>query len=137
MLLFWCWQTGSAALYSILFWLVNKCTCNILNWSGDKSVLLVHTLPTPNLALVDDIVQWTYLPSPATQWTATQHPGSSLNLFLRRLNHSSMTSPGGGVPSSNWQSCKCTSLLLSSFRKCSILRDICKYARIRNKDNFR
>lgn len=49
---------------------------------------------------------WAYLPNPATQWTATQQPGSSLNLVLSRLIHSSMTSPGGGFPSSNCQSCK-------------------------------
>lgn len=45
-----------------------------------------------------------YLPSPATQWTATQHPGSSWNFFFSRLSQSSTSLFGGGAPSSNGQS---------------------------------
>lgn len=45
-----------------------------------------------------------YLPSPATQWTATQHPGSSWNFFFSRLSQSSTNLLGGGAPSSNGQS---------------------------------
>ncbi len=46
----------------------------------------------------------TYLPNPATQCTATQDFGSSLNLSLSRLNHWSTMSTGGAVPSSKAQS---------------------------------
>jgi len=44
-------------------------------------------------------------PRPATQWTAMQQPGSSLNLVFNRCNHFSLISNGGGDPSGNSQSC--------------------------------
>lgn len=47
-----------------------------------------------------------HLPNPATQCTATQQPGSSLNRVLSSVNHWSMTSLGGAVPSSYAQSCQ-------------------------------
>lgn len=46
-----------------------------------------------------------YRPSPATQCTATQEPGSSLNLVLSSFSQSSTISVGGGPPSSKGQSC--------------------------------
>lgn len=45
-----------------------------------------------------------YLPRPATQWTAMQQPGSSLNFVFRRFNQSSTIWFEGGAPSSNAQS---------------------------------
>jgi hypothetical protein len=45
-----------------------------------------------------------YLPRPATQWTAMQQPGSSLNFVFRRFNQSSTIWLEGGAPSSNAQS---------------------------------
>lgn len=50
------------------------------------------------------LIKLSHLPSPATQWTATQHPGSSWNFFFRRLSQSSTSLLGGGAPSSNGQS---------------------------------
>lgn len=47
-----------------------------------------------------------YRPSPATQWTATQLPGSSWNVFFNKLNQSSTSLFGGGAPSSKGQSWK-------------------------------
>lgn len=44
------------------------------------------------------------LPSPATQWTATQDPGFSLNFPFISLSQSSTTFFGGAAPSSNGQS---------------------------------
>lgn len=46
-----------------------------------------------------------YRPSPATQCTATQQPGSSRNLVLSSFSQSSTISVGGGPPSSKGQSC--------------------------------
>lgn len=45
-----------------------------------------------------------HLPSPATQWTATQQPGSSLNFSFSRFSQSSTIWLEGGAPSSNGQS---------------------------------
>lgn len=53
--------------------------------------------------------QWfwgAYRPSPATQCTATQQPGSSQNLLFSRLSQSSTILVGGGAPSSKGQSCR-------------------------------
>lgn len=45
-----------------------------------------------------------HLPSPATQWTATQQPGSSLNFSFSRFSQSSTIWLEGGAPSSKGQS---------------------------------
>lgn len=50
----------------------------------------------------DDV--WAHLPRPATQWTATQQPGSSLNFSFSRFSQSSTIWLEGGAPSSNGQS---------------------------------
>lgn len=47
----------------------------------------------------------TYRPRPEVQCTATQLPGSSLNISCSRLSQSSTTCSGGPEPSSNGQSC--------------------------------
>lgn len=47
-----------------------------------------------------------YLPSPATQCTAMQQPGSSLNFSFSRFSQSSTIWLEGGAPSSNGQSCR-------------------------------
>ena len=78
-------------------------------------------------------LNYSYLPSPATQWTATQHPGSSLKRAFSRLNHSSMTSIGGGVPSSNCQSCGGrTIILLQKLWKLAILHQFLTMSKSRH-----
>lgn len=47
-----------------------------------------------------------HLPSPATQWTAMQQPGSSLNFSFSRFSQSSTIWLEGGAPSSKGQSCR-------------------------------
>jgi len=48
----------------------------------------------------------TNLPSPATQCTAMQDPGFSLNFFFSNCSQPSTTSLGGAAPSSKAQSCR-------------------------------
>lgn len=55
----------------------------------------------------------TNLPSPATQCTAMQDPGFSLNFFFSNCNQPSTTSLGGAAPSSKAQSCRKSKQLTS------------------------
>lgn len=71
--------------------------CSFIN----KTTVMSEHLHKTNLCVMSRLC---YLPSPATQWTATQHPGSSWNFFFSRLSQSSTSLLGGGAPSSNGQS---------------------------------
>lgn len=74
------------------------------------SVVILDILPfqfsMKNLRLCKHAHMMAHLPRPATQWTATQQPGSSRNLVFSKLNQLLTTSAGGGLPSSNCQSYK-------------------------------
>lgn len=63
-------------------------------------------LCSPSTEYISMCVLHTNLPSPATQCTATQLPGSSLNFVCSRLSQSSTTCSGGAEPSSKGQSWK-------------------------------
>lgn len=65
-----------------------------------------RTLATFAWQITDEQLISAHLPSPATQWTATQQPGSSLNFSLSRFSQSSTIWLEGGAPSSNGQSWK-------------------------------
>lgn len=58
-------------------------------------------------------------PSPATQCTATQLPGSSLNFICSRFSQSSTTWSGGAEPSSKGQSWEGNNIVSVNHMRCA------------------
>lgn len=69
-----------------------------------SAMIFSHSAPDQEWWSMSTWQSKAHLPSPATQWTAMQQPGSSLNFNFSRFSQSSTIWLEGGAPSSNGQS---------------------------------